>query len=290
MAAVRSSGSAPDLLQAGSELSSGKRRHRRSHRDGGSEVDRGSRVSRSRSAASYGSSYGSSVSRNPIDKGMTLADMQQHCLNMHMDRHIKELEKEAKEAAHYNRHWSRTVEGGLAEERVEKQRYKELCEINQKQLLDQIETNKYKRAEDRRVYIENASSHSFPLFTETFISEEEVEAYRKNLKKAWREELDNQATTQKMLRNLEEKKHHDQALQKQAENILNMHGNRGKEKERKKVIANNCLNSWDRDVRLKGIRKAIHSGVMEVNPEAIAPAGVMKKPGPVIAPNGQAVV
>ena len=49
-----------------------------------------------------------------------------------------------------------------------------------------------RRAESRREFIEAASSHSFPLFTETFISLPEVEEYERRRKEHWRLELDHQ--------------------------------------------------------------------------------------------------
>merc|ERR1719350_69020 len=99
--------------------------------------------------------------------------------------------------------------------------------------------------------------HSFPLFTETFISEEEVASYRKDQKKALREELDQQMQTTKLLRSLEEKKHADIAVEKEAENLEKMMHERGVERDRRTKLSREMVKSWDRDVRMKSLKKAI---------------------------------
>merc|ERR1711933_58135 len=115
-----------------------------------------------------------------------------------------------------NMQWSRTMQGGLDEEAAEKNRQRELEKQNQYCLKEQIEENKTKRAHHRKEFIEAASSHQFPLFTETFISQVEVDAARKAAKEQFREDLNNQMTTSNMLRNLERRRHEEHARKKQA--------------------------------------------------------------------------
>merc|ERR1711972_40639 len=210
-----------------------------------------------RSMLSGTESYASGYSRS---QGMSLQDMQKHVQNAAMDRYISSLEKQAKEASEYGGTWHKTVQSNLDEQKNEVHRRRELCQQNQLALRNQIEENKIRRADSRKEAIQNDSLHSFPLFTETFISEEEVSAYRKNQKKAWREELDQQMLTSKMLRNLEEKKHADIAVTKQAENLLKMNQDKGRERERLAKQAQEMIKSWDRDIRLKDLKKAVQVG------------------------------
>merc|ERR1740122_872888 len=124
---------------------------------------------------------------------MTLGDMQRHVQEEAMERYMKALKSSAEDAVQEKRVWGRTLQGNIDQEKGEKDRRRQLCEKNQKDLRNQMESNKTKRAETRKDYIEAASLHSFPLFTETFISETEVEAYNKRQKELWREELDQQS-------------------------------------------------------------------------------------------------
>merc|ERR1712046_279353 len=103
---------------------------------------------------------------------MTLQDMQKHVQNAAMDRYISTLEKQAKEAQEYGGNWQRTVQSGLDEEKNEGRRRRDLCQTNQIALRNQIEESKMRRADSRKEAIQNGSLRSFPLFTETFISEE----------------------------------------------------------------------------------------------------------------------
>merc|ERR1712151_667909 len=183
--------------------------------------------------------------------------MQKHVQNAAMDRYISSLEKQAKEAAEYGGFWQRTIQGGMDEEKNESNRRRELCRHNQIALRNQIEDNKIRRAETRKEIIHSDSMHSFPLFTETFISEDEVAQYRKDQKKAWREELDQQMLTNKTIRNVEEKKHTDVMIAKQAENITKMANDRGVERDRRTKQAQEMVKAWDRDVRLRSLKKAI---------------------------------
>lgn len=191
---------------------------------------------------------------------MTLADQQRLVQEAAMDRHILELEKDAKQTVVASQSWKATVKGGFDEEANEKNRRRKAAEDNQNLLMMQMESNKARRAESRRDFIHAASSHSFPLFTETFIDEEEYERIRKQQRAHWRDELDAQRVTNDMLRNIEEKKHRDIAAKKQRDNVSNMTRERGMEHSRMMNQGNDLVKSWDRDVRLKTLRKAMDGG------------------------------
>merc|ERR1719188_19209 len=111
-----------------------------------------------------------------------------------------------------------------------------------------MESNKARRADMRREYIQAASTHSFPLFTETFIDLEEYERIRKTQRENWRAELDQQKTTNDMLRSLEEKKVRDLAEKKHRENLQTMTHDRRGEFDRLANQGRDLVASWRKDV------------------------------------------
>mmetsp|Transcript_115093 Transcript_115093/g.229212 ORF Transcript_115093/g.229212 Transcript_115093/m.229212 type:complete len:283 (+) Transcript_115093:109-957(+) len=215
-------------------------------------------------AAAMGSSHSSGGrsrgSRRGKSVAMTLQEMQRKVQDEAMERHIVALGRDAKEAAVEKVTWDGTIRSVQTSEQQELLDRREQCRRNQLELKEQMEANKARRVEMRKEQIEAASTHSFPLFTETFVCEAEVEAYRKKQKEQWREELDEQRLTNQMLRNLEEKKHHDSAKQKHHENVASVIKERGHERNRLQQQGRELVNSWDRAVRLNGIKKAIHTG------------------------------
>lgn len=249
------SASQPDLLtlvrSATSEAGSSIASSRRQSRGGRSE-------SSLRSGLSTGTSRSSSRISNPV--GMTLAEMQRQVNNAAMDRYINSLEKDAKDSVDAGHTWKRTVKGGHEQEKNEKLQRFELNKKNQMELRDQIELNKARRAETRKEYIENASAHAFPLFGETFISKEEVDAYYADQKKKFRDELDAQMTVSKTLRNIEEKKASDLTLAANSKNVIVMNRDRNAERARLAQQGQDMVASWERDIKLKAIKEAIHSG------------------------------
>lgn len=245
--------------EAASSIRSGHR-HRR-HRSG-SEADLQSRSSyksgrsrRSRGSMSYASSY-----YEEEEEGLTLEEQQKRVQDEAFHRHVQKLEREAKEAVRDAKQWTMTVQTCKDEEADEIRKRREMEKKNQEGVRLQMENNKAKRAMMRKEHIEAASSHSFPLFTETFIDEEAYERIRKQQKELWRAELDDQTTMVKMLRNIEEKKLQDHAAKQRMETMKNMTLNRGVEKQRQKGLGREMVNSWERDCRLKALQKQMRLG------------------------------
>lgn len=227
----------------------------------GSRRSRRSRSDASRSNMSGSSYYSRSSSASLLQPlGMSLKEQQQHVANEAWARHVAALELEAKQTVEDNNFYGRTIQGGLQEEKNEASRARNLAKQNQEQIKSQMSSNKDRRAETRREYIEAASSHSFPLFTETFISVDEVEAYHKKQKEKWREELNMQAKVNQTLRNVEERAKHDHALVQQSLNLKNMGASKEKDVSHKLALGRELKAAWDRDIRLKGISKAILTG------------------------------
>lgn len=248
---------------AGSNVGAPRAAHRSSSE---SELRRGSRsrgsgASRSRSQLQdAGSSISSPSMRGSKAPPMTFEQMQEHVHNQYMNRYIKDLEKEAKEASVDNQWTSQKIKDGMQQEVDEKSKARRLAEENGKVVQQQIEENKNRRASTRKNFVEAASAHNFPLFTETFISQDEVEQYRKDVKVNFRAELDLQHRTTQTLKNILVKKDRIYAKDKMATNIKKMQDDHAADHHEKVRKGNQMMAVWDRDIRLKNIKNAILSG------------------------------
>ncbi|CAE7222136.1 unnamed protein product [Symbiodinium natans] len=199
------------------------------------------------------------------EEGLTLEQQQKAVQDAAFTRYLESLRQDAKKAVVEAKVWEQTVQGGMNDEATERLQKKDLCQRNQAQVLAQIENNKARRAEARREYIEAASSHSFPLFTETFISLPEVEEYERQRKEHWRMELDQQMATNKILQNLELKKHHDMALASYKDNVKRTTQARRDERQRLASQGRELVASWERDIRIKDLKRAMEVGKDVVN-------------------------
>lgn len=142
---------------------------------------------------------------------MTLRQQQEAVQTSAFDRYLTALQAEAKEAVKASAHWTRKMQDDKDEERQELLRKRDIQSRNGFLLKEQIEENKMRRAEDRREFIEAASTHSFPLFGETFISLDEVQEYRENQKQQFRKELTDQLQCINTMKNLKAKEDTDHA-------------------------------------------------------------------------------
>lgn len=191
---------------------------------------------------------------------MTFEQMQEHVFNQHMNRYIKDLEVEAKEATVEQEHMKTKIKDGHQQEIDEKEKKRILAKENQEKVRNQIEENKYRRADARKKFVESASAHNFPLFTETFISQDEVDEYRANVKKTFRKELDIQQMTTKTMRTVLDKRDQMLATEKLKQNVKDMQADHKREHEEKIAKGQEMMRVWDRDIRLKNIKNAILNG------------------------------
>ncbi|CAJ1376171.1 unnamed protein product [Effrenium voratum] len=194
------------------------------------------------------------------EPGLTLEQQQKAVQDAAFDRYIAGLRQDAQKVVSAAKMWQDTVKGGMDDEQMEKSEKRSLCQKYQAQVLAQIENNKARRAEARREFIEAASSHSFPLFTETFISLPEVEEYERQRKEHWRKELDQQMATNQILHNLELKKHHDMAIASYKQNVKSTTKARRDERDRLASQGRELVASWERDIRIKQLKRAMDVG------------------------------
>lgn len=192
--------------------------------------------------------------------GMTLREQQSSVGNQALERYKRELEKGAREERRQNVLWETKVSSNLEDEKMEANLRKMREQRNQAELLAQIERNKVKRRDDRKEHIEIASLHAYPLFSETFISQEKVDTIRKAAKDQWREDLNMQMQTQEMLKNLEEIQYREQMTNMKNKHLLSMKRERGQEQDRLRRQGRELVSAWDKELQLKEFRKAIVSG------------------------------
>jgi len=115
--------------------------------------------------------------------------------------------------------------------------------------------NEKKRAEGRKQYIEGASAHDFPNFTEP--PQEELREYSKTKQEQLRQELDAQVDANKQIAENAKRKERslecgqNEATQQEIQRL------RLEQKVKKEQEREQLQQHWDRDVRLNKIKKAI---------------------------------
>lgn len=192
---------------------------------------------------------------------MSLKDMQSTVEDQALERYKRDLQKGAMEERKQIVNWEVKMKANIEDEKLEANVRRMRAAENQDALLSQIEKNKAKRSHDRREFIENASSHSFPLFSETFINESEVEALKKRQKDQWREDLKQQMVTQELLKNIEIVKNRELVKQQKAKHLVSMKRERDYEQGRLRRQGKEMVAAWDKEIALKNFRKAIVAGV-----------------------------
>jgi len=117
-----------------------------------------------------------------------------------MDRHISEMEQRAAMAVFEKQEWEGHIQNCLLQEKDDIRRRRDLCEANSDFIKAQMEWNANKRKEGRKAFIENASAHDFPVFTEA--PDNILQEQMKNQQQRLRADLDTQVRTNNTLRNL----------------------------------------------------------------------------------------
>lgn len=176
------------------------------------------------------------------------------------DRFLAAMQSEAKESSVSAVHLETKIKAGLEQERIEIQRRKEMEKHNQRSVREQIEVNKGRNVNTRKDFIAAASAHEFPLFTETFISEKEVNEYRKKVKTDWRAELQAQQQTQQLMNNIVIKRDKEVAEEALQKSIKSLREERQAEEVRKRGVGSYLRSSWDNEIKLNELRKEIKKG------------------------------
>jgi hypothetical protein len=191
---------------------------------------------------------------------MSLKEMQSRVEDQAMERYKRELAKNATTERTLMQNYEVKLKTNVDDEKLEADIKKAREVQNQNEIMQQIERNKTRRAHERREHIENASSHAYPLFSETFIDEAEVQRIRKNQRERWREDLNHQMVTQDVLKNIEAVRHRDLVQQQKTKHLVSMQRERGLEQQRLRRQGKELVAAWDKDLQLKSFRKAVLDG------------------------------
>jgi len=229
-------------------------------------------------------SYGSYARRRA--PAMTNEQMREHVYQAAMTRYVEDLKDEVAKSHEEKEFMEVTIARGKVEEQEHVVKRRELFKKHQEQVLHQIEENKKIRARRRVDQIEAQSAHGCPLFTETFISQPEVDQYMKDRKQKMRDDLDAQRKMTNMLRNIVVKRDKEWAEQVLQNNVSSMINDRRVEREKKLNLREAMRRNWDRDIQLRNVKKVYTdaarkgSALDEIDIDAIAapPADVMTLP------------
>jgi len=258
--------SSPDILQHGPRTPASSRATPMGRSQPPSMDDIRSQLSSARKSLHSGALGGSAFSgslgrlqtkrpgRAPI---MTLEQMQEHVHEQAMKRHLEEATKEAHEAVVDHHYWKEKHVHQLREEKDEHHHRRKNNRVNQDHVRSQIGTNKVAVKEARSTWIEAASSHSFPVFAEYCIPEQEVKDFFQSQRALLKTELDGQVLMNNTLRHIEEKKERDWAAARVTENRQVMARQRYEERERFKKLNADAVDHWDHEVELKRMKKQI---------------------------------
>merc|ERR1712070_521770 len=119
----------------------------------------------------------------------------EHAFQEAMDRHITEIESQANEAVRSKERWENHLQNCLVQERKDMEWRRALAKENSELLQEQMALNEQKRANGRQQYIEGASAHDFPNFTDP--PQQELREYSKTKQQQLKEELDAQVLVNK---------------------------------------------------------------------------------------------
>jgi hypothetical protein len=176
-----------------------------------------------------------------------------------MDRHISEMEQRAAMAVFEKKEWEGHIHNCLMQEKDDIGRRRALCEANSDFVKQQMAWNADKRKDGRKTFIENASAHDFPVFTEP--PDNELQEQMRNQQQRLRSDLDTQVRTNNTLRNLarqrERELEHNQLEANRQEMAMLRSLDKSKKDHQKEVLSM----AWNRDVRMRNIWKAIDGHV-----------------------------
>lgn len=172
-----------------------------------------------------------------------------------MDRHINEMEIAAGDAIKEKKQWEMYIKQCIEEEKNDIERRRGLCRDNQAFVQSQMQHNERRRQEGRKTFIENASAHEFPVFTEP-PANVLAEKMKKQQDKM-RNDLDHQVRTNNTLRNVAKQRERELEANQLEANRQEMAMLRELQRLKRDHEKDSLQNSWNREIRMKHIWKAI---------------------------------
>jgi len=174
-----------------------------------------------------------------------------------LDRHLTEMEIRASEAVKERQEWENHITRCLQQERDEFEKKRMLNMENADFLHQQMRWNEEARHDQRRHIVDCASAHDFPHFSEP----PEAELRRVNRKQMdkFHNDLDHQVRTNECLRSLQRNSERELESSQLDANREEMRQIRNAERARKEADKETLTNSWNQEIRMKGIWKAIEN-------------------------------
>merc|ERR1719440_795565 len=174
-----------------------------------------------------------------------------------LERHITEMEIRASEAVKERQQWENHIARCLQQERQDFEKKRQRESENQDFLTQQMRWNEEARHDQRRHAVEIASSHDFPHFSEP--PEAQLQLAMKDQQAKFRTDLDFQVRTNNALREMSRQKERELESSQLDANRAELKNMREAERQRRDADKAALTTSWDQEVRMKGIWKAIEN-------------------------------
>ena len=172
-----------------------------------------------------------------------------------LNRHLNLLEYRAGEAIKGRQDWESQISTSLEKEAVAFRNRRKLSGEVAKFVSQQILWNEAKRSEERHCTIAAASSHDFPSFSEP---PESVLTFKQKQQQAMmREALDSQVKMNSALRDLAKEKEKQLEDAQSKANLKELKSLKMSEEKRREDEKRQLAESWNREVKIKHIWKAI---------------------------------
>merc|ERR1719380_75626 len=174
-----------------------------------------------------------------------------------LQRHITEMEIRASEAVKERQQWENHIARCLQQERADFEKKRQRESENQDFLTQQMRWNEEARHDQRRHMVEIASSHDFPHFSEP--PEAQLQLAMKDQQAKFRTDLDFQVRTNNALREMSRQKERELENSQLEANRSELKNMRDAERTRKDADKSALTQSWDQEIKMKGIWKAIEN-------------------------------
>jgi hypothetical protein len=174
-----------------------------------------------------------------------------------LERHITEMEIRASEAVKERQQWENHISRCLQQERQDFEKKRARENENQEYLTQQMRWNEEARHDQRRHMVEVASSHDFPHFSEPPEAQLKLAVHEQQGK--FRGDLDFQVRTNNALREMSRQKERELENSQLEANRSELKNMRDAERLRQAADKSALTQSWDQEIRMKGIWKAIEN-------------------------------
>lgn len=205
------------------------------------------------------------VAGNSVNNNISGLSKQEIAYKSALSRHLSEMELRASEAIKSRSNWENYVNSCLEQVKCEDKERKSMNVSNASYVKKQMELNEMKRSDERKQWIESASSHNFPSFSEP--PSAELEVRQKKLQDLMRSELDLQIRTSNAMKDLSRQKERQLEILQMRKNKSELSKMRDEEINKKLNEKKVLAESWNREVRMKQIWKSIenHSNAPTIN-------------------------